>query len=81
MRRTHTPGRFPLCIYARREPTVDGAWGKLDVCFYSDSGCTKFVGRIPWHQKQPDKRNKWQMLNCYRWRLIWREPFYEGAQE
>ena len=44
-----------------------------DVQLYYDSACTKKAGRIPWHYTKPTRRNKYQMLNCARYRLVWVE--------
>jgi len=66
-----------LTVYAERVPTNDPVWHKygtgkqpLDVVLYDSEGNLKT--RIPWHYSgKPDKRNKYQMLNCYKYRLQW----------
>ena len=48
-------------------------WQKYqDVVFYRDKECTQFVAREPWHRKsKPTRRNKYQVINCARYRLVW----------
>ncbi len=75
----------PLTIYLRREPTTDEMTrqcaerhhgGKLaaherDVVAYEDPTGLTAKGRWPWHHSKPDRRNRYVMLNCYRWRAVW----------
>lgn len=73
------PKTYRPYLYARRAPargTVDGIpcikFGWKDVVFSHDLEFTDIAGRIPAGQKQPDRRNKYQTLNCAKYQLIWR---------
>ena len=47
----------------------------MDVVLYRDAACTRVAGRYPWHyHSKPKLRNRYIMLNCYRWNLVWLEP-------
>ena len=71
-----------LTIFARREPSTD-AWVLAnisdearekhwhDVVLYRDRECTQRAGVIPVGQTQPTRRNKYQILNCHRYKLEW----------
>lgn len=75
----------PLTLYARREMTDDPYMREVpdgympapipdDVVLYHDPECTQMAARIPWHHSsKPTRRNKWQMYNCARYRLVWIE--------
>lgn len=43
-----------------------------DVHAYSDEGLTDLMGIYPSGQTQPTKRHRYYMLNCVRWRVIWK---------
>ncbi len=62
-----------MTLYARREPTTDSLCpSKKDVCLYRDAEGTQRVARHPWHYSStPDRRYKWIMHNCSRYRLLW----------
>jgi hypothetical protein len=65
-----------LTVYVRREPTTDPDLQQpgpnhRDWVFYHDAKATKPYCRIPWHYTGPTRRNRWQTLNCYRYRLVW----------
>ena len=75
---------FPLTVYVRRERTTDSVAlqhltsaqletrSHRDWVFYHDAEATSSYCRIPWYYSTgPTKRNKWQTLNCYRYRLVW----------
>lgn len=76
-------------VYARKEPTDDtlvsqtsqekrGAkfTPRYDVQVYRDKTCQDKMGRFPWHytKSMPTRRNKYIMLNCSRWKLVWLPP-------
>jgi hypothetical protein len=67
--------------YARREPTTDRmieCKGKRDVVVYRDCECTFFMARFPWYYgSKPTKRNRYTVLNCFRYRLEWMEDKHE----
>ncbi len=68
-----------LKLYLRREPTTDstnraylppGVLAKtFDVQAYHDSACTQPAGRYV--TGKPDRRNKYVVLNCYRYQAVW----------
>ena len=72
-------------LYARKEPTTDSVWLEfhrlglttnprpMDVVFYRDPDATEVAACIPWHhtKSKPDRRHKYQMLNCCRYPLRW----------
>lgn len=74
-------------IYARFERTLDEmllreARVKLDinldfqkyqdVVLYHDKECTQFARREPWHREtKPTHRNRYQTINCARYKLVW----------
>jgi len=67
-------------LYARKEWTVDSntlaqgsklSLSQRDVFLYSQDGYG-FVSRYPWwHGRKPDKRHRYIMHNCHRYRLEW----------
>lgn len=68
-------------LYMRREPTTDARTAaaeefapqrRFDVVAYKDQAATKAAGRWPWYYtSKPDKRRRWQMLNCFLYRAVW----------
>jgi hypothetical protein len=43
-----------------------------DVLAYAEPDCIKPKAHWQWwHKGKPDKRFKYVMLNCYRWRIVW----------
>ena len=57
-------------VYARSEPAADGPW--RDVVVYRDQQCTSVYCRIPGeYTSKPTRRNRWIVLNCFRYRLVW----------
>jgi hypothetical protein len=73
-----------MTLYARHEPASDIATRAMmkaqgtpdekpqDVVLYYDAEATRHAGTIQWYStSKPDRRNKWQMLNCVRYRLVW----------
>lgn len=69
----------PLPLYLRREMPTDpptlasSAYRQRDVVAYRDPECKRPAGRWPWWhtQSRPTRRNRYVMLNCYRWRAVW----------
>jgi len=75
-------------VYARHERTTESHYLKYvpekqlneknfqDVVFYRDKECTQFYCRIPagYTQSKPTRRNKYIVLNCVRYNLVWVEP-------
>lgn len=60
-----------LTLYAQRMP-AKAAPGEYDVCVYADRAGKTLKGRFAWYlSSKPTRRNKYVMLNCYRWRLEW----------
>jgi len=55
----------PLTVYAQKTPggvaIFRDAAATVSFCHYS----------LETHRRLPDRRNKWLMLNCYRWRVQW----------
>jgi len=74
-------------LFARREPTTDpivlrycGTGREFDdVVIYADADCTRPKARYAWGSCRPDRRYRYVMLNCYRWRLVWIEDLPCGA--
>jgi hypothetical protein len=73
-----------LTLYARKEKTncpitlkqyLPLTLGQRDVVLYEEIDCKKPVSRYTWHytQSKPDKRNKYIMHNCNKYRLVWVE--------
>ena len=76
-----------LPLYARHEPPSDEAsvnyyatLGQFfkpsknyrEVVIYRDPEAQNRAGRYPWHySNKPNRRNKYIMKNCNRYRLIW----------
>jgi hypothetical protein len=70
-----------LTLYARREPTTDAetlrmcpdaARRRYDVVIYRDAAATARAGRYPWFYRSKPRRNqRFTMLNCWRYRLVW----------
>jgi hypothetical protein len=73
-------------VYLRREQTTDSVllnhlptlphvkldrpyW--MDVQAYSDPSGENPIGRWPWHYTKPTRRNRWTMLNCFRYAVVW----------
>lgn len=55
----------PLTLYAERLENGD-------VAIYGDaSKQTHRCTFARWRSDRPTRRNRWLMLNCYRWRLVW----------
>lgn len=71
--------------YIRKEPTNDEMrqyknWRpfldtKRDVVVYNDENCTDEYARFPWHYKEskPTRKNKYVIINGYRWSVVWLE--------
>ena len=39
---------------------------------YRDKAATNIACHFPpWRSDCPTRRNRWLMLNCYKWRLVW----------
>lgn len=53
-------------LYLRKE-TRKGTKG---VAYYRDPEATKEAAFNPWSDR-PTRRNKWVMLNCFKWRAVW----------
>ena len=66
-----------ITLYAKKEPTIDPVSihhgvKEMDTVLYRDTAHTDEKARIPWHHSNcPDRRYKYVMLNCYRWRISW----------
>lgn len=63
-----------LTLYARRNPPMDSNYAPKNahgVTIYKDTECTRPVTCFDWHNKKPDRRNKWQMFNCAKYQLVW----------
>lgn len=70
-------------LYLRRELTTDQtllsyvrsmkkARLKRDVVVYLNEKATQFKARWGWDSSnKPDRRNKYIVLNCYRWEVVW----------
>jgi hypothetical protein len=59
-----------LTVYARKALTGDKR--RYGVAVYRDAAATDLFVRFDWHRSdRPNKRRRWLMLNCYRWRLVW----------
>jgi hypothetical protein len=45
----------------------------MDVRAYYDRACKSPAGCWPWHydQSKPTRRNRWTMLNCVRYAVVW----------
>ena len=63
--------------YARREPTTD--WlairfglKEYDVVIYGDENCIKPYCRFPWDVTKPRRNSGSCIINCFRWKLLWR---------
>jgi hypothetical protein len=64
----------PLTVYLEKIPTGDKLARKNDysIIVWADQEKTERKAIIPWyHSNKPDKRNKYLMINCYRWRIEW----------
>lgn len=76
-----------LTLYLRREPgrPFPGEGfppppRAFSVQAYADEAATVRKGRWAWWQSgRPDRRNRYVMLNCYRWRVQWL-PDAEGVR-
>jgi hypothetical protein len=67
-----------LNLYAKRcnsnEPKSPKAL--CDVAIYKDEACKRPAVTCHWYMKnKPDRRNKWMMFNCFKYRLVWLEDF------
>lgn len=62
-------GFKPLKVYARRLRSEDNQRG-IDVSVYRDNG-TPFVKFEWWRKSKPRKGQRYVMLNCYRWEIVW----------
>lgn len=63
-----------LTVYLEKVSVKDFGAGKNDfsVRVWEDKGKTKLKAIFPWYSSnRPDKRNKYLVLNCYRWRIEW----------
>lgn len=74
-----------ITLYLRKEPTTDSVLldavrrfnislteAHKDVVGYMDKECKAAIARFPWHHTgKPTRRNKYIMLNCYRYRVEW----------
>lgn len=60
---------LPLKVYARRLRAEDNQRG-IDVTVYRDNG-TPFVKFEWWRKSKPRKGQRYVMLNCYRWEIVW----------
>jgi len=70
-------------VYARHEPTTDSVAIQYldartlatckDVVVYHDRHCRSFFATFPWHyyKSKPTRQNRYVILNCFRYRLIW----------
>lgn len=56
-----------LPLYLRKETNAEG---RPVVAYYTDSETTNCKAFNPWSGR-PTRRNKYVMLNCYRWRAVW----------
>lgn len=75
-----------LPLYLRREPTADrllternATAGAVDVVAYRDLECRNRAARWPYYVSRPDRRNRYVVLNCWRWRAVWL-PDLESTQ-
>lgn len=66
-------------LFARKRPPLDDARaprGAFDVALYHDEECTRLAFWRAWHcSDRPDKRTRWVMFNCCRYRVQWLADF------
>ena len=55
----------PLTVYAKKNSN-----GTVSI-YRNKDGTNLFVLFASWASRKPTRRNKWIILNCYRWRLEW----------
>lgn len=65
-----------ITYYARKEPSTDKqAPEQHDVVLYRDREATDRVARYAWYRTKPDRRYRYVMHNCMRYRLEWLPDF------
>ena len=65
--RADLPGQFPLV-----KEEINWMKKQYSVQIFRDKAATKHAGTFLFdHSNKPTKRNKYVMLNCYRWKLVW----------